>query len=160
MLPARHIALALLLLSAAPTRSFGQELRPEVRSAERVPLPGIRIPAAAVDFGVEPLDEDVGWLRQEVDPIRQARRRIHLAMRQRARERALESRPKQGSNTPANPGFNAGDWRFSIGNNGNWSPYPDRELDARIIRFPMRRKVDNRTPAEKALGQMRQEGRH
>lgn len=123
-------------------------------------VPEVGVPTGAIEFDVEPLDGDVRWLRQEVDPIWQARRRIHLAMRERARERALESRPKQGREASANPGFDVGDWRFSIGNNGNWSPYPDRELDARNIRFPLRMKTDNRTPAEKALERMRQEGRH
>lgn len=136
----------------------GQELRPDNRSATKE-LSEIGIPAGAVKFAVEPLAEDVGWLRMEVDPIEKARRRIHLAMRERARERALEGQTKSGRSTPTDPGIDVGDWRFSIGNNGNWSPYPDRELDARNIRFPLRMKADNRTPAQKALEQMRLEKR-
>lgn len=38
----------------------------------------------------------------------------------------------------ADPSVAIGEWRVSVGNNGNWSPYPDRALDARAIRYPMR----------------------
>lgn len=155
---ARHIVLTALLLTADPISGVGQELRPGEGPATRS-LPQIGIPHGAISFGVEPLDENIGWLRLEVDPIERARRKIHLAMRERARERALESQTEQGRSTPTDPGIDVGDWRFSIGNNGNWSPYPDRELDARNIRFPLRMKTDNRTPAEKALERMRQEKR-
>ena len=151
---ARHIVLTALLLIATPISGVGQELRPGEGPATRS-LPQIGIPHGAISFGVEPLDENIGWLRLEVDPIERARRKIHLAMR----ERALESRTEQVRSTPTDPGIDVGDWRFSIGNNGNWSPYPDRELDARNIRFPLRMKTDNRTPAEKALERMRQEKR-
>ena len=155
---ARHIVLAVVLLAAAPMSSVGQEVRPGEVPATRS-LPGIGIPHGAISFGVEPLDENIGWLRLEVDPIERARRRIHLAMREWARERALESRTEQGRSVPTDPGIDVGDWRFSISNNGNWSPYPDRELDARNIRSPLRMKTDNRTPAERALERMRQEKR-
>lgn len=155
---ARHIALAVALLAAAPMPGVGQELRPGEGPATRS-LPQIGIPSGAISFGVEPLDENIGWLRLEVDPIERARRKIRLAMRERARERASESQTKQGRSRPTDPGIDVGDWRFSIGNNGNWSPYPDRELDARNIRFPLRMKTDNRTPAQKALDRMRQEKR-
>ena len=155
---ARHIVLAVVLLAAAPMSSVGQEVRPGEVPATRS-LPGIGIPHGAISFGVEPLDENIGWLRLEVDPIERARRRIHLALRERARERALESRTEQGRSVPTDPGIDVGDWRFSISNNGNWSPYPDRELDARNIRSPLRMKTDNRTPAERALERMRQEKR-
>lgn len=124
---------------------------------ERRFTPGIGIPPEAVTFGVKPLAGQIEWLREEVDPIQRARRQIHLAMRERALERALEIAEENPRSTqPRDPAIEWGDWRFSVGNNGNWSPYPDRELDARNIRFPLRMKSDNRTEADKALEQMRQ----
>ena len=60
-------------------------------------------------------------------------------MRSRARERALEAvEGAERSAAPADPSVAIGEWRVSVGNNGNWSPYPDRALDARAIRYPMR----------------------
>ena len=150
---ARIATLAVLLLTAATLR--GQELpgcmTPGVRSEMRRFLEGIPSEAR--------IRADMRWIRDEVDPLQRERRIVERMMRQRARERALESRTEQGRSTPTDPGIDVGDWRFSIGNNGNWSPYPDRELDARNIRFPLRMKTDNRTPAEKALERMRQEKR-
>ena len=99
-------------------------------------------------------------LREEVDPIRRARRQIRREMYRRAGTRALEAAAGAArSATPRDPAVEWADWRFSIGNNGNWSPYPDRALDARIIRFPLRMKTDNRPEAEKALDRMRKEHR-
>lgn len=122
-------------------------------------LPEVGIPAEAVNFAVEPLDGDVEWLRDEVDPIQQARRRIRMLMHQRAEQHARElDKGADRSASPQDPAVEWGDWRFSIGNNGNWSPFPDRALDARIIRFPLRMKSDNRPGAEKALEQMRKTG--
>lgn len=154
MPPARHIALAALLL-AAPASGAVQEQRPGDGPARKW-IPGVGIPAGAVDFEVRPLDEDVEWLRAEVDPIQRARRRIRELMYRRAGQRAREiADAADRSAQPQDPAVEWGDWRFSIGNNGNWSPYPDRELDARIIRFPLRMKKDNRPEAEKALERMR-----
>lgn len=157
MPPARDIVLAALLL-AAPIAGAGQEPRPGERIAGRG-LPEVGIPAGAVDFTVEPLDGDVEWLREEIDPIQQARRRIRQLMHQRADQRAEEiALQTNRSNTPQDPAVEWADWRFSVGNNGNWSPFPDRALDARIIRFPLRMKSDNRSDADKALELMRKTG--
>lgn len=154
MPPARHIALAVMLLTV-PASGAAQELRPGEVPARRW-IPEVGIPAGAVDFEVRPLDGDVDWLREEVDPIQRARRRIRELMLERAGQRARELAAATDQSTkPQDPAVEWGDWRFSIGNNGNWSPYPDRELDARIIRFPLRTKTDNRPGAEKALEQMR-----
>ena len=188
MPPARHFALAALLF-AVPIVGAGQELRPgESGSVRRdeiqrvgarregtqskgagreevtyerdgIGFPEVGIPAEAVDFAVEPLDGDVEWLRDEVDPIQQARRRIRMLMHQRTEQHARElDKGADRSASPQDPAVEWGDWRFSIGNNGNWSPFPDRALDARIIRFPLRMKSYNRPGAEKALEQMRKTG--
>ena len=54
-------------------------------------------------------------------------------------------------------------WRMSVGNTSadNWSPYPDRALDARTLRFPLPRdsRADKRPDNLKALDRMRQQKR-
>lgn len=87
----------------------------------------------------EPGPADVGWIREELDPVQRERRHLERMMRSRARERALEAvEGAERSAAPADPSVAIGEWRVSVGNNGNWSPYPDRALDARAIRYPMR----------------------
>ena len=82
---------------------------------------------------------DLEWFRDEVDPLQRERRELERMMRQRAREQAEElTQAAQRGDSPRDPGIQAAGWRLSVGNNANWSPYPDRELDARVIRFPMR----------------------
>jgi len=82
---------------------------------------------------------DLEWFRDEVDPLQRERRELERMMRQRAREQAVEiTQAAQRGDSPRDPGIEAAGWRLSVGNNGNWSPYPDRELDARVIRYPMR----------------------
>lgn len=130
---ARIATLAVLLLTAATLR--GQELpgcmTPGARSEMRRFLEGIPSEAR--------IRADMRWIRDEVDPLQRERRIVERMMRQRARERALEaSEGAARSATPNDPSVEMGEWRLSVGNNGNWSPYPDRALDARIIRFPMR----------------------
>lgn len=81
---------------------------------------------------------DLEWFRDEVDPLQRERRELERMMRQRAREQAVEiTQAAQRGDSPRDPGIEAAGWRLSVGNNGNWSPYPDRELDARVIRYPM-----------------------
>ena len=52
---------------------------------------------------------------------------------------------------------------LSVGNTpaDNWSPYPDRALDARTLRFPLPRdsRADKRPDNLKALDRMRQQKR-
>ena len=154
MFHARHITLAVMLL-AVPASGAAQKQCPDEGAARRL-HPEVGIPSGALDFAVAPLDGEVGWLREEVDPIQRARRRIRQMRYQRANQRAMEAAAGAArSSKPQDPSVEWADWRFSIGNNGNWSPYPDRELDARIIRFPLRMKTDNRPEAEKALERMR-----
>ena len=155
-----HIVFAAALW-LAPVIGVGQEMRGnEAIRKETWPGIGISPEAIGIGGGVEPLDGNIEWLREEVDPIRRARRQIRREMYRRAGTRALEAAAGAArSVTPRDPAVEWADWRFSIGNNGNWSPYPDRALDARIIRFPLRMKTDNRPEAEKALEQMRKEHR-
>ena len=153
------IAFAAFLL-LAPATGVGQETRgSEEFHALRRPVIGVPAEAIGIENGVEPLNGSVEWLREEVDPIRRARRQIRKEMYRRADEQALEAAAGAvRSSAPRDPAIEWADWRFSIGNNGNWSPYPDRELDARVIRFPLRMKTDNRPEAEKALDRMRKTG--
>lgn len=149
-----HIAFALILLSA-PASGAGQE-RGGVRPPQGVEIPIIGSPAEIFPQRVEPLSGSIEWLREEVDPIQRARRQIRQMRYQRANQRALEAAAGAArSAKPRDPSVEWADWRFSIGNNGSWSPYPDRELDARNIRFPLRMKTDNRSEADKALERMR-----
>lgn len=99
-----------------------------------------------------------GWLKEQVDPILRERRQIRGMMEQRAQQSVAEfPAARSGSETIRNDRL----WRLQIGNtqDGNWSPYPDRELDARIIRFPLPRdmKADKRTEQQKALDKLRGE---
>lgn len=84
------------------------------------------------------------WLREEVDPILRQRREIGR-MREAALRRAAIARNDRKEDRRSD----IGQWHAAIGNTaaGNWSPYPDRELDARTIRFPLPRRMnpDHRT---------------
>ena len=160
MRAAGHITLTLtVMLGLAPLCGAAQG-GPGMRTSGRVAKPGIGTPGELFPQQVEPLNGCVEWLREEVDPIRRARRQIRREMYRRADEQAMQAAAGAvRSSKPQDPAVEWADWRFSVGNNGNWSPYPDRELDARNIRFPLRMKTDNRPEAEKALDRMRKEHR-
>lgn len=160
MRAAGHITLTLtVMLGLAPLCGAAQE-GPGMRTSGRVAKPGIGTPGELFPQQVEPLNGCVEWLREEVDPIRRARRQIRREMYRRADEQAMQAAAGAvRSSKPQDPAVEWADWRFSVGNNGNWSPYPDQELDARNIRFPLRMKTDNRPEAEKALDRMRKEHR-
>lgn len=96
----------------------------------------------------------IPWLRDRTDPILRQRRAINAARMQQAQRSLLL---RDGTPSPApdpNPEF-AG-WCAAIGNTAasNWSPYPDRALDARILRFPLPRNMqpDKRPAHSRALG--------
>lgn len=104
-----------------------------------------------------PVEFNVGWLREEVNPILRERREIRRMMAMRAAQAAQQAQ----SPAPAeDPHLSVGNWRLSMGNtsNKNTSPYPDRMLDARTLRFPMRRdsRADKRPESVKALERLRQ----
>lgn len=109
----------------------------------------------------EPAPFSLQWLREEVNPILRARRQLRQAMQVRAEEQrsviAVPQAPERDF------GKEVGMWRMSIGNTSanNWSDFPDRMLDARTLRFPMRRdsRADKRTDQQKALDKMRQQRR-
>lgn len=96
------------------------------------------------------------WLKTVADPILQQRQQLRCRMEQRARESVVLLR-----HTPAqyDPGQQVGLWRWSAGNTGtgNWSPFPDRALDARTLRFPLPcdLRADKRPENVKALDRMR-----
>lgn len=62
-------------------------------------LPGCMTPGVRAEMRVflygrsafEPARPDVGWIREELDPVQRERRHLERMMRSRARERALEA---------------------------------------------------------------------
>lgn len=106
---------------------------------------------------LEPLS--LQWLREEVNPLLRARRKLRQAMQARAQESAaaVPMVPKRDMSREV------GLWRMSVGNTStdNWSPFPDRALDARTLRFPLPRdsRADKRPENVKALDRMRQQKR-
>lgn len=89
---------------------------------------------------------DTGWLREEVDPIQRARRALRSRMDS---ETDKVKAAAIATARPRDPSITTEGMRITIGNNpsGNWSPYPDRALDARAITFPLPRhaRADKRT---------------
>ena len=91
-------------------------------------LPGCMTPGVRAEMRVflygrsafEPARPDVGWIREELDPVQRERRHLERMMRSRARERALEAvEGAERSAAPADPSVAIGEWRVSVGNNGN-----------------------------------------
>lgn len=125
-----------------------QEIHPRpfagADSAAVVLLPAVTLPVS------------VEWLQEEVDPILRERRRLY-ELQERISEHSVLAKPapsRQFEGAKA-----TGLWRMKIGNTGieNWSPHPDRMLDARVISFPMRRdaRADKRSDQQKALDKIR-----
>lgn len=154
------ILLAAGCLFGIPT-SHGQELPASLAAGHRDEL-AFKAHAAAQTLlfkELEPLS--LQWLREEVDPLLRARRRLRQAMQLRAeQQRSVIAVPQAPER---NFGKEVGIWRMSIGNTStdNWSPFPDRMLDARTLRFPMRRdsRADKRTEQQKALDRMRRQNK-
>lgn len=98
----------------------------------------------------------VDWLREEVDPITRERRKIHQLMEQRAQKSVLQQQAIPSQKEAADA---TGTWRMTIGNTSvnNWSPFPDRALDARVIRFPLPRNMqpDKRPESMKRLDKLK-----
>ena len=94
---------------------------------------------------LEPLS--LQWLREEANQTRA----------EKAATTAVPMVPKRDLSKEV------GLWRMSVGNTSadNWSPYPDRALDARTLRFPLPRdsRADKRPDNLKALDRMRQQKR-
>lgn len=160
------LAAGLLLLGAAggalPARA--QELPAEPPSLEAsAPLGEMAHDAAGeMELRLPSVEEYLPLIREQSDPILQARMRIRRTLRERAIRQTMEAAQQAPRSVkPEDPSVAVGDWRFSVGNNGNWSPYPDRELDARNLSFPMRRdaRADKRTDQQRALDRMRRANR-
>lgn len=99
----------------------------------------IRVDSAARGLSATPPRQlPVAWLKEAVDPIRQERLQLRRAMERQARQSVVQL-PQ--APTPYDPNKEIGLWRWSVGNTGvrNWSPYPDRALDARTISLPLPR---------------------
>ena len=72
-------------------------------------LPGCMTPGVRAEMRVflygrsafEPARPDVGWIREELDPVQRERRHLERMMRSRARERALEA--VEGAERPRPP---------------------------------------------------------
>lgn len=114
-------------------------------------------------FRAPAVEDDLPLIREQSDPVLRARMRIRRARREIALRQTLDAAAKAPRNAkPQDPSTEISEyWRFSIGNNGNWSPYPDRELDARNLSFPMRRdsRADKRSDQQRALDQIRRQNR-
>lgn len=106
---------------------------------------------------VGPAHYSIPWLRDRTDPILRQRRAIEAARMQQA-QRSLRLRNGNPSPAPA-PNPELAGWRAAIGNTAvkNWSPYPDRALDARTLRFPLPRNMqpDKRPAHPQAPGRMK-----
>lgn len=142
-------------------QAYAQELPPDYRPVRTADIDFTRKAHEAARellFG-EPAQFSLQWLREEVDPLLRARRRLRQTMQARSEQQqsliARQHAPKRDLNKEV------GIWRMSIGNTSvsNWSPFPDRALDARTLSFPIPRdsKADKRTEPQKALDKMRQQ---
>lgn len=120
---------------------------PRIQGADSAAV--VLLPAA-----LPPLSAD--WLKEQVDPVRRERRRLQQ-LRERLTQQSVVARP--AAPNPTRRDKAAWLWDFSIGNTAvrNWSPFPDRALDARTIRFPLPRdaRADKRTDRQKALDALR-----
>ena len=107
---------------------------------------------------LEPLS--LQWLREEANPLLRARRKLRQAIQTRAEKAATTAVPMVPKRDLSKE---VGLWRMSVGNTSadNWSPYPDRALDARTLLFPLPRdsRADKRPDNLKALDRMRQQKR-
>ena len=97
---------------------------------------------------LEPLS--LQWLREEANPLLRARRKLRQAIQTRAEKAATTAVPMVPKRDLSKE---VGLWRMS--------PYPDRALDARTLRFPLPRdsRADKRPDNLKALDRMRQQKR-
>lgn len=110
--------------------------------------PAIEPPALQQPIGT-PIQYTQQWLSEELNPTSRARRQVRQAMEQRAREQAsVIAQPHSIPTGDLNKA--SGLWKATIGNTAvqNWSPYPDRALDARTLRFPLPQKA-NKTQGPK-----------
>lgn len=140
--PARQVAQG----AESPEETAAKSFETLVVSDAETLLPELQAPASALDLR---------YMREEADPIRRERRRIREVLRQRARTSFAGSAAANRHRS----GKPEGRWRLDIGNTGsnNWSPYPDRALDARTLRFPMRRdaQADKRPESQKKMEKLK-----
>lgn len=164
--PGWIVAALVLLLGAGGGTLEARGQQPEAAGMATNPAALSEMAHEAVgemELRMQPVENDLPLIRELSDPIIQARMRIRKAQRELAIQQAVDAAADKAPRSvkPEDPSIAVGDWRFSIGNNGNWSPYPDRELDARNLSFPMRRdsRADKRTDQQRALDQLRRQNR-
>lgn len=134
MIKTRYSTLVLACLTAA-LPLVAQE--PAIISAKRLHEV---IPAAKV-ANATPTSRQ--WFDERIDPIQRERRLIREARAAEARRNAVGNAKKSSSSQV----------RFGNTAYENWSPYPDRELDARTLSFPMSKSSIQRNEAKKAAMQ-------
>lgn len=89
---------------------------------------------------VRPAAYSIPRLREQTDPTLRQRREIREAQARRAERSVLL---RSGQTRLPDPNREVALWRITAGNTAadNWSPYPDRALDARTLRFPLPRNL-------------------
>jgi len=138
----------------APSVLYAQEFPAEL-PARFQPVPWELVLNAPKPYSLQ-------WLREEMDPNLQEVREIRslLTMRTRAQASLIGI---EKSRYQRDLKKEVGAWRMHIGRTGvnNWSPFLDRKLDARTLRFPVPRnsRADKRPEKVKALEKMRREHR-
>jgi len=108
--------------------------RPENRPIEhRIAPSALQSPVGA------PVGYSTRQLRERLDPVRRERMQIRRWLDDRRTGSVLHRR---SSGTKRDLNRESGFWKATVGNSAakNWSPYPDRYLDARTIKFPLPRK--------------------
>lgn len=129
----KRIILALVLtisviLATKAQEATGLRTPDALQTAPALPIVP---PQLWLKFQPAPLTLD--WLREETDPILKQKQQIRSMMEKRAQQSLI-----MRTQTGYDPNTQTATW--SVGNTGvfNWSIYPDRALDARALRFPMR----------------------
>lgn len=114
-----------------------------LHAQEPAPVSGVEHPIAptALQSPVNPPARySKQWLREQLDPIRKEQSNIRMQLMQRESESLILQRSKRRKR---NLTEESGWWKATAGNTAanNWSPYPDRYLDARMIKYPLPKKT-------------------
>jgi len=131
-----------------PPAAFGA-----LRPADFAPEIGRNWLFPGAPFRVKLPIEELRWMREGIDPVRHERR---MRMQQRAQQSIrFGNGPKKRRDFQVEVRM----WNLDVGNSGidNWSVYPDRMLDARMLRFPLPRNLhpDKRPEPVRRMGSMK-----
>ncbi len=90
-----------------------------------------------------PVGSPVRYPKQRLDPVRREQMQLRRYIGEREAESVLLRRDKKAERDLARE---TGLWKATIGNTymNNRSPYPDRYLDARTIKYPLPKKTPAR----------------